>query len=274
MARQAKGSALITGASSGIGAAFSRQLASQGYDLILVARRLERLETLAEEIKGHYSVCVETMAADLTDAASLERLEKRIVAHDQLTMLVNNAGFGTVGSFVQVPLQRHLEMIQVHVMATTRLCYAVLPNMMQRKQGAIINVSSIAAFMPATVGYSASKAYLNLFSEALQLELKKSGIAVQALCPGLTHTEFHDRPEFQSSQSRVGMAPKFMWMSADDVVAASLRALGRGSVICIPGWLNWLMVLIARSALSPWITRAMMAETLESKQNEPLTAPH
>jgi short-subunit dehydrogenase len=137
--------------------------------------------------------------------------------------------------------------------------------MMQRKQGAIINVSSIAAFLPTHATYSSTKAYLNVFSEALQMELKGTGIYIQALCPGLTHTEFHDRPEFKSERSRISKTPKLLWMSAEDVVATSLRTLGHGAVICIPGWINRLLVAMARSTLAPLMVGAMRGETLDNK---------
>jgi short-subunit dehydrogenase len=262
-----QGTALITGASSGIGATFARHLAHQGYALILVARRLDRLQALADELKQCFSVCTEALEADLSNSVDLERVERRISEHDDLTMLINNAGFGTVGSFVEVPLARHLKMIQVHVTATTRLCYAALPGMIQRKQGAIINVSSLMALMPVGI-YSATKAYLNTFSEALQVELKGTAIHIQALCPGLTHTEFHDLPEFQTDRSKTQMAPQFLWMSADEVVTTSLQALGQGSVICTPGWGNRLMAALMRSALAPLMIKAMSQHESESKQHE------
>lgn len=252
-----KGTALITGASSGIGATFARQLAAQGYDLILVARRLERLQTLADELRQRFSICTQAIASDLSIQADVERVEKCIAAQHDLTLLVNNAGFGTVGSFLQIPLQRHLDMIQVHDVATTRLCYAALPGMIQRKHGGIINVASTAALLPTHSTYSSTKVYLTYFSESLQMELKGTGVSVQALCPGLTHMEFHDRPEFQSPQGIVQRAPKLLWMSADDVVATSLRRLGHGAVICIPGWMNRLMAVLSRSALAPLMVGAM-----------------
>lgn len=263
MTTQTKGTAFITGASSGIGAAFARQLAAQGYNLILVARRLDRLRALADELNQRESVCAEPLTADLTVPADVERLERCIAEHDSLTLLVNNAGFGTVGAFVKVPLAQHLAMIQVHIMATVRLCYAALPKMIQRRQGAIINVSSTAAFLPTSTTYGSTKAYLNLFSEALQLELRGTGVHVQALCPGLTHTEFHDSPEFQSPDNMVQKAPKFMWMSAEDVVATSLRMLGNGSVVCVPGVANRIMAAIAHSALAPLMAGAMLDQTAE-----------
>jgi short-subunit dehydrogenase len=257
MADQSKGTALITGASSGIGATFARQLAARGYNLILVARRLDRLQSLADELHQRFSVEAEALAADLSNPADVERIGKRIEAQEDLTMLVNNAGFGTVGHFVDVDLERHMQMIAVHVAATTSLCRAALPGMIKRKQAAIINVSSLAAFVPMHVTYSSTKAYLIVFSEALQMELKGTGIRVQALCPGFTYTEFHDTPEYEAHDGRAGI-PKFLWMSADEVVTTSLRSLERGSVICVPGLLNRLMAVADRSALAPLIARMMI----------------
>lgn len=256
MQHQTKGTALITGASSGIGAAYARQLAAQGYDLILVARRLERLQALAAELQGRAPVCAEALAADLTNPKDVERVERRIASQDNLSLLVNNAGFGAVGGFVGLPLERHLEMIDLHVTATARLCHAALPGMIQRKRGAIVNVSSVAAFMASSPSYSATKAYLVVFSEALQNELKGTGVRVQALCPGLTRTEFHAAPEFHA-EGEVGTAPAFMWMSAEDVVAASIRGLERGPVICIPGWGNQLWASLLRGPLAPVMIASM-----------------
>ncbi len=149
-------------------------------------------------------------------------------------------------------------MIQVHVLATVRLCRAALPGMIARGRGSIINVSSIAAFMasPRNATYSASKAYLNLFSEALQDELKGTGVRVQALCPGLTHTEFHDQPGYEGYKTKI---PEFFWMSAEDVVRESLDALKKGRVICIPGFKNQLAVALVRSRLGALVVKALAA---------------
>ncbi len=162
-------------------------------------------------------------------------LADRLAAADDLVLLVNNAGFGTRGEFVEVALERTLDMIRVHVLATVTLCRAAAPGMMARGGGAIVNVSSIAAFFPSAGGanYGATKAYLNAFSEALAAELRGAGVAVQALCPGFTTTEFHDVGDYEAFDR--GQIPVPLWMPAADVVAESLAALGSGRVIVVPG---------------------------------------
>lgn len=223
--------AVITGASSGIGAAFARDLAARGYDLLLVARRAERLQALAEELRARYKVQVETIAADLAQPAQVESLAQALSIRPNLAMLINNAGFGIEGGFAEADPAAELAMLQVHAAATVRLTRAVLPGMLQRRSGAIINVSSVAAFIAlgGRVMYASTKAYLNVFTEALRLELLGTGVRVQALCPGYTRTEFHaarGRPEPH--------IPAWMWLSAEQVVRASLRDLQRDQVISIP----------------------------------------
>jgi short-subunit dehydrogenase len=238
--------ALITGASSGIGAAFARQLAAKGYDLILVARRGERLAALAAELREDYPIAAEILVADLSSLANIERVERRIAELENLDLLINNAGFGAPGSFVEVDLVRHMAMIQVHIVSSVRLSRAALPGMMARRRGAIINVSSLASFvpLPGSTTYSATKAYLNIFSEALQAELKGTGVQIQALCPGFTHTGFHYTPEHRVYG--VPRFPELLWMSAQEVAAQSLDALSRGQVIFIPGLKNRLLAVLAR----------------------------
>lgn len=252
------GTALITGASSGIGAAFARSLASQGYDLVLVARREERLRSLADEVQREFNVSAQVFPADLSKPAEVHRLETLVADLGDLEILINNAGFGVPGKFAEVQAERNAEMIQVHVLATVRLCRAALPGMITRGRGSIINVSSIAAFTasPRNATYSATKAYLNIFSEALQDELKGTGVRVQALCPGLTYTEFHDRPGYEDYKRRF---PEFLWMSAEDVVRKSLDALKKGRVICIPGFKNRLVVATIRNRLGALVVKALAA---------------
>jgi short-subunit dehydrogenase len=221
--------ALITGASSGIGATFARKLARQGYGLMLVARRRDKLEELANELGG-----AEILVADLTRDYDLQTLEKRIAAMKNLELLVNNAGFGTLGRFWEADLAGQEKMHRLHVMATMRLTHAALRVMTARNQGAVINVSSVAAFgqTPGNVSYCATKTWMNAFTEALDLELRSIGSAVkvQALCPGFTLSEFHDAARIDRKT-----IPDRLWMKADDVVDASLKGLAKGKVVVVPG---------------------------------------
>ncbi len=240
--------AVITGASSGIGAAFARELAARGYDLVLVARRAERLEALAAELRSRHGVQVECITADLAQPAQVETLAQTLSVRPNLAMLINNAGFGIEGRFVEADPAAELAMLQVHAAATVRLTRAVLPGMLQRRSGAIINVSSVAAYIAlgGRVMYASTKAYLNVFTEALRLELLGTGVRVQALCPGYTRTEFHaarGRPEPH--------IPAWMWLSAEQVVRASLRDLQRDQVICIPTLRYRLLASLARLVPRP-----------------------
>jgi uncharacterized protein len=241
--------ALITGASAGLGAEFARQLAGRGYNLVLVARRADRLQALADEVSATYQVGAEILAADLASEEGVQLVEERIRALDQLEVLVNNAGFGTTGSLTKSDPQRQQEMVYLHVMAAMRLSQAALPGMTQRKAGAIINVASVAAFapLPGTVNYHASKAYLVAFSTGLQNELRGSGVYVQALCPGYTHTEFHSAGDLQRFKQE--RTPGFIWMNAPDVVRDSLNDLGSGRVVVVPGMLYKPLVALLRTPL-------------------------
>ncbi len=222
--------ALITGASSGIGATFARKLAGRGYDLALVARRKDRLE----EIAGH-SARAEILVVDLTQEADLLSVENYIRAAPNLEILVNNAGFGLAGRFFSSPIEGQDQMHRLHIIAPLRLTHAALTGMVARGRGSIINVSSVSAFgqNPGSVSYSATKTWMNSFTEGLYMELKSAGspVQVQALCPGFTLSEFHDTMHFDRQQ-----IPAWMWMSADQVVDTSLRALGRGQLLVVPGW--------------------------------------
>jgi len=239
--------ALITGASSGLGAIFARQLAGQGFGLILVARRKERLEALAAEIQGRYAVPIEVLPADLSTDADLQRLVQRIREIESLELLVNNAGFNAPGRFASIAPEKYSQMLSLHLMATIRLTRAVLPGMLARRKGSIINVASLAAFFPliGSSVYSATKSALVAFTQALALELDGSGVQVQALCPGFFDSEFHDTPDHKS----VGRSyvPKFMIGAAEPVVTQSLNALRHGQVVCIPGGLNKFLSIFGRN---------------------------
>lgn len=243
--------ALITGASSGLGEAFARKLASQGYNLVLVARREERLSALSNELQTNHPVKVEIIVADLTRDSDIERVETKISTMENVDVLINNAGFATTGTFADVDLHGQLGMVALHIIAPTRLTRAALTRM--QKGGIIINVASLGAFVtvPENVTYCATKAYLVVFSETLQLEVKEKGIRVQALCPGFTRTEFHGKMiGFNPS-----VIPKFLWMTPDDVAKESLNAVEKGKVLCIPGLKNRIIYLLARSGISPFLLR-------------------
>ena len=245
--------AVITGASSGLGEVFARKLAARGYRLLLVARREQRLRALAAALGPEHEI----LAADLAKEQDIERLAARLEASPDLRLLVNNAGFGTKGLFWQTDYRRQVEMHNLHVMAPLRLTRAVLPAMVTENQGAIINVSSVAGFFRSrgNVGYCATKGWLNDFTEALYLELKavRSSVKVQALCPGFTHTEFHDAME--ASKDSV---PRSLWMPADFVVEESLRGLERGKLFVIPGWRYKLLVALG-TRLPTWLRLALQA---------------
>src|SRR2546428_748642 len=246
--------ALVTGASSGLGAVFATALAGQQYDLTIVARNRERLETLAEHLRQRRGIAVEMVVADLTQGAALRTVEERVAQDHALELLVNNAGFGTTGPFATLDPDREEAEILLNVMALVRLTRAALPGMLSRDRGAIINVSSIAAFVPGPYDatYGATKAFVNSFTEALHEELRGTRVRVQALCPGFTHTEFQQRAGID-----VSTIPTWAWMTPEAVVEASLAALRRGQIVCVPGLMNRLLVLLIGAAprrLVRWAT--------------------
>jgi short-subunit dehydrogenase len=224
---------LITGASSGIGAAFARELASRGQSIIVVARREERLRSLSAKLEEEHAVHVEVLPADLAREESLARVERRIEESDDISMLINNAGFGTNGNFAQVDVTRSVDMITVHVTATIRLTRAVLPQMIARNCGAIVNVSSNIADVPGPgrAVYAATKAFLNSFSTSLQAEMQNQGldIRVRAIVPGLTLTEFYSTEEFGCRG--LGGEPLRYARPPERVANASLASLEKDEVI-------------------------------------------
>lgn len=248
--------ALVTGASAGLGACFARELARRGHDLVLVARGAERLEALAAELRAAHGATVEVLAADLARDADLRRVEER-AARGPLDLLVNNAGFGLGRDFLAAGADEHEAMIRVHLVASVRLARATVPGMVARRRGAVINVASVAGFLPrgGSTTYGATKGYLTFFSEALAVELAGTGVRVQSLCPGLTHTEFHARAGIDT-----GGKPGWLWMSAEEVVATSLADLERGRVVSVPGLKNRLFVLLLR-ALPRSLTGAIVRRT-------------
>jgi short-subunit dehydrogenase len=210
--------ALITGATAGIGAAFARRLAADGFDLILLARDAERLGRAAEEYGG-----AEVLVADLSTEDGIAAAED---AARRADLLVNNAGFGQRGRFLDVPIEDELTMLRVHCEAVLRLTYAALPAMRDRGRGGVINVASVAAFFSRGT-YGASKAWVVSFSQGLAQDVP--GVRVMALCPGLVHTEFHERAGMDTSG-----VPSALWLDADKVVAGALRDFRRGVTVSVP----------------------------------------
>lgn len=236
--------ALVTGASAGIGKVFCDRLAARGYDLIVVARDGNRLEALRVELEERHGIAVEVFPADLTIDDDVSRLGGLLAGSERLALLVNNAGFGTRGALADASPAQQEAMLRLHVLAPMRLAQAALPVLLKNGRGAIVNVSSVASFLysAGNVNYCATKAYLTSFSEGLAAELAGTGVRVQALCPGFTHTEFHQRMEVD-----VAHVPRWMWLPATRVVEVSLRNLERGgAVICIPGLRYKLIVLLLR----------------------------
>lgn len=249
--------AVITGASSGIGAMFARKLAARGYDLLLVARREDRLRSLAVELSETYHVSGEILAADLADDAGCDRVAERIRSMANLGLLVNNAGFGTLGFFADADVGGQLQMHRLHVLATMRLTHAALENLVPRGDGGVINVSSVAAFgqTAGSVSYCATKGWMNDFTAGLyaELEVQKSPVKVQALCPGFTLSEFHDTLGMDRSP-----IPQSLWMTADFVVNESLRGFDEGKLFVIPGWRYKVLVMFMKS-MPGWAMRKLSA---------------
>jgi short-subunit dehydrogenase len=242
--------AAVTGASSGIGAVFAERLAQRGYDLLLLARRRDRLERNAATWREKYGVAVEEMAVDLASAAGIDGAAERLRHEPRLAFLVNNAGFGSRGLFWEASLESQEQMHLLHVMATMKLSHAALGGMVARRRGAVVNVSSVAAFTQSrqNVSYCSTKAWINSFTFGLHLELRsaQSPVKVQALCPGFTYSEFHDVLKVDRSRIR------FHWMTAEYVVDESLRRIEQGDdPIVVPNWRYRLVTsLVPRLPLS------------------------
>jgi uncharacterized protein len=251
--------AVITGASSGLGAVFARKLAARGYDLLLVARRGDRLDQLSSEIGGR----VEPLIADLTVAEDVERAARRL-SDPRLAVLVNNAGFGIHAPFATAPLEPQMRMHRLHIDCVLRLTHAALAGMVARNTGAVINVASVAGFLRSagTASYCGTKSWMIAFTEALHLELRQQapGVTVQALCPGFTYTEFQD-----VAQVDPGKVPKWLWMTPESVVDASLAGLERRKLFVVPGRRYQWIVAITTKLPAGW--RVAM-ETLSPKRRD------
>jgi short-subunit dehydrogenase len=243
--------ALITGATAGIGTEFARRLAAQGHDLVLVARDEDRLEATAADLRHRFGGGVVVLPADLADRDQCARVEARLADRDRpVDLLVNNAGFGTGHRFSRGQLADEERQLDVLVRAVLRLSHAAVGGMVERRHGGIVNVSSVAAWTP-TGTYSAAKAWVTTFSEGLDAELAGTGVRVVAVAPGFTRTEFHSRAGMDMSG-----VPDWMWLDADQVVRAALAALGTRRTVVVPGRQYRLLAGLARHAPSRLVARA------------------
>ena len=245
--------ALVTGATAGIGAAYSKLLAKDGFDLVLVARDKKRLTDTAKSLSKEFGIKAEVLVADLTKANQLAKVEKRLASKVKpIEVLINNAGFGINKSFLDSDIDAEQQLLDVLVTAPMRLTHSVLPLMKQRNSGTIVNISSVASWIAGGT-YSAAKSYLTVFTESLHTELRGSKVNISALCPGFTRTEFHQR-----GRMKMNGLPNFMWLSAEKVVAQSWKAAKSGKAISVPGWQYLILSSISRFGPRPLVRRIGM----------------
>jgi short-subunit dehydrogenase len=242
--------ALVTGATVGIGESFARLLASKGFDLVIVARDQERLQQRAESLRSQYKIQVEVLRADLNVESDLSHVRERLLSTESpIEVLINNAGFGIKDSFLTSSLDDELRLIRVLAEVPMQLMHTVLPAMVARNSGTIINVSSVASFI-AGGSYSAAKSWLTVMSEALHTELSQTQVKVSALCPGFTHTEFHQR-----GRMKMERLPVFMWLNSDRVVADAWKVSQAGGVISVPGGQYKALTFLARYLPRPIVRK-------------------
>lgn len=239
--------ALITGASSGIGAAFARALAARGYDLALTARRVDRLEALATDLSATYGVDAFVVRQDLSELGAHQAILDAIAVRGrQVDMLVNNAGFSIAESFAAVSWSRQQAFLMTLIVNACGLAHGVIPGMVRRGEGRIINVASMAAFAPGVAGHSlypGAKSLMLTFSQALDAEYRTNGLRVTAVCPGFTQTEF---AQANGTSAMMDASPRRLFQTPQEVVTAALRANDRGEVVVIPGWYNGLAAALLR----------------------------
>lgn len=249
------GYALVTGATAGLGAAFVRRFAAEERDLVLVARDTERLEQLAAELRQRYPISVEVLSADLATEAGCDAVVARLEsAESPVELLVNNAGIGIYRPFPDSPVADEQRMLDLNVRAVLVLTHAAVNSMSARGQGQIINVSSVAGFMPrgAAATYAASKSWVTSFTKGIALLLRGTGVSITAICPGFTHTEFHARADADMSNT-----PSWMWLQADRVVADGLADARAGKVVSVPSKRYRFIVGLVRFAPKPVLNRVM-----------------
>ena len=246
-----KGWALITGGTAGIGESFSRLLAQEGFNIVLVARDETRLQERAESLIKTFSIQCQTIVADLATVEGCAKVEQYI-QDNVIEVLINNAGFGINKAFSVSHIDREEELLKVLVRTPMRLMHVSLPSMKERGSGIVINVSSVASFIAGGT-YSAAKSYLTVLSESLHTEHAGTGVTVSALCPGFTRTEFHER-----ARMRMSSLPEFMWINSDQLVAKAWSDAKAGKAVSIPGWQYKALVGITRSVPRSLVRRLGM----------------
>jgi len=254
-----KRTVLVTGASAGIGKAFAEVFAAHGWDLVVTARRRDRLEALGRALGEQHGTRVHVITADLAERNAGQHIADQVAkAGLAIDGLVNNAGYAVAAKYRSSTWQQQADFIQVMVTAVAELTHRFLPGMVERRYGRIVNIASVAGLLPgAATGhtlYSASKAFVVRFSQSLSMEVHKHGVHVTAVCPGFTHSEFHD---VTNTRDKVQHYPSAMWMDADTVARQGYDASMRGDVVYVNGWLNWGITSLARVLPEEWLIRAM-----------------
>ena len=243
--------ALVTGATVGIGESFTRLLAQNGYNIVLVARDLPRLQERAKTLESTFGIATTVIQADLATDAGCKTIED-FIANNQIDVLINNAGFGINKAFTMSQLDAEQQLLDVLVRTPMRLMHVALPGMKERNMGVIINVSSVAGWIAGGT-YSAAKSYLTVLSESLHTELSSTNVKVSALCPGFTRTEFHQR----GRMSMKGL-PAFMWLNSDKLVAKAWKDAVGGKAVSVPGWQYQLLTFVMRNAPRPMVRKIGM----------------
>ena len=256
--------ACITGATSGIGASFAKRFAQQGYDLIITGRRKEEIESLSNTLSSEHKIYVEVIILELSDDKEIALFAEKLEKIQNLEILVNNAGFAKENFFHKEDFSTYEVMLKVHNLAVIKLCHAVLSNMVSNKKGMIINVASLGAFFPLPINavYSASKSFVKIFTESIYLELQGTGVKVQALCPGMTRTDFHEKMGFNKNTyyKNKGLMKA---MTPEAVVEISLQYLEKDKVLCIVSWhrqlLNYLLRFLPSKVIYKMVSSVMQS---------------
>jgi len=251
--------AVVTGATAGIGESFTRILAHEGFDIVLVARDLERMKERAAHLESQFNVKTAIIQADLATDAGCTKVEKYL-RENQIEVLINNAGFGINKAFSVSDIDSEEQLLDVLVRTPMRLMHTVIPQMKERNSGAIINVSSVAGWIAGGT-YSASKSYLTVLSESLHTEMTGTGVKISALCPGFTRTEFHER-----GRMRMNGLPEFMWLNADRVVLQAWKENQNGKVLSVPGWQYLILSTVSRFGPRPLVRKLGMNVRVRQRQ--------